>query len=171
MRTSSLAGVSTPTTTDVRRLPAFRDQTVPPDFMDENGHMNIGHYFRLGSHAVWDLFKQLGMGEDYIAARGLSFFTVEHRLGYLGELRQGQRFSIRAGLVGRTGKAVHAAAYVLDEDNDRVACAVETIHVHVSMESRRATEIPEDLRTTFDADIAEHAAWLGPVADGLTLRR
>ena len=111
------------------------------------------------------------MAEDYIAARGHSFFVVEHRLRYLGELVPGQRFSVRVGLVGQTAKALHGAAFVLEEDADRVACTFEAVYVHVSMDSRRAAPVPEDLASAFAEEISTHASWLGAVAQGLTLRR
>ena len=156
---------------DVRRLPAQFDQPVGGDFIDQNGHMNIGHYFRLSSLAAWELLKALGMDDDYIPRRGLSFFTVEHRLRYLGELREGQRFTVRAGLVGRTGKALHGAAFVVDEEQSRIACVFEAVYVHVSMESRRATAIPGDLTAGLDQTIAAYDDWLPRVATGLSLQR
>ena len=163
-----------PTTDHVRRLPAHAGGStpsrVPEEWADENGHMNIGHYFRLASHAVWHRMRDLGMAEDYITARGHSFFVVEHRLRYLGELRPGQRFSVRGGLVGLTGKALHGAAFVLDEGGDRVACTFEAVYVHVAMDTRRAAPVPEDLQTSYAAEIAAHADWLPAVAQGLSLR-
>lgn len=163
-----------PSTDDVRRLPAYAGSStperVPEEWADENGHMNIGHYFRLASHAVWHRMRDLGMAEDYIAARGHSFFVVEHRLRYLGELRPGQRFSVRGGLVGLADKALHGAAFVLDEDGDRVACTFEAVYVHVAMDTRRAAPVPEDLRTAYAAEVAAQADWLPEVAQGLALR-
>lgn len=164
-----------PATDDVRRLPAYvhpsAPHTVPEDWADENGHMNIGHYFRLGSHATWHRMRALGMDEDYIGSRGHSFFVVEHRIAYLGELRPGQRYAVHGGLVAQAAKALHGAAFVLDEEHDRVACTLEVLYVHVSMETRRAAPIPADLAEAFAADIAAHADWLGPVARGLSLQR
>ena len=37
-----------PTYEQILKLPAQFDQTVPEEFIDENGHMNIGDYFRRG---------------------------------------------------------------------------------------------------------------------------
>ena len=62
-------------------------------------------------------------------------------------------------------------AYVVDEEHDKVACSLEVVYVHVSMESRRAVPIPDDVAESIDAEIAEHADWLGPAAVGLSLRR
>ncbi|SDS81776.1 acyl-CoA thioester hydrolase [Nocardioides scoriae] len=162
-----------PSLDDVRRLPSYAAEatTVPDDWADENGHMNIGHYFRLASHAVWHRMRDLGMAEDYIATREASFFVVEHRIGYRAELRPGDRFGVRAGLVGQTPRALHAAAFVVDEEHDRVACTLEALLVHVSMRTRRSTPVPDALAAAFAAEIEQHAGWLPAVARGLELRR
>ena len=164
-----------PAVEDVRTLPAYAGAgappTVPPDWADENGHMNISHYFRLASWAVWGRLRDLGMAEDYIEQRGSSFFTVEHRIGYTGEMRLGQPFSVRASFVERAERTLHGAAYVVDEGRGQVACWLEAIYVHVSMETRRASPIPEDIAALLDGEIAARASWLGPVATGLSLRR
>ncbi len=79
-----------------------------------------------------------GVDADYIAHRGLSFFTVEHHLRYLAEMRLGDRFTVRPQLLERSEKVLHALSYVLDETHDRLACVLEVSYVHVSMEDRRA---------------------------------
>ena len=159
-----------PTTAQVRTLPAPFTMTVPEDTIDENGHMNISAYFKYGSWAPWLRLGELGMGDDYIGRRGMSCFTVEHRIAYLGELRLGERFAVHTGFAGRTAKAIHSVSYVVDEEHDRLACTMEIVHVHVSMETRRAVAIPDDLTGPIDADIAAHP-WVTEAATGLTLRR
>lgn len=161
---------SLPTADQVRSLPTFFDQTVSPDAIDENGHMNISCYFRYGSWAPWKLLGELGMADDYIEARGLSFFTVEHSIRYLGELRLDEPYSVHPAFVGRTSKAAHAIAFVLDRTRDTVVCVMEVMYVHVSMQTRRACEIPDDLAASLDAEIAAHP-WATEVATGLSLRR
>ncbi|WP_309649305.1 thioesterase family protein [Nocardioides sp.] len=159
-----------PQADQVRSLPSHFDRPVAPDAIDENGHMNISVYFREGSWAAWLRLGELGMGEDYIPARGLSFFTVEHSIRYLGELRLGEPYAVHTGIAGRTSKAVHAVSFVLDRTHDRVACVMEVMYVHVSMETRRACDIPDDIAGALDAEIAAHP-WVAEAATRLSLRR
>ncbi len=65
---------------------------------------------------------------------------------------------------------MHSASYVLDEEHDRLACAMEIMYVHVSMETRRSVAIPDDLAGPIDAEIAAHS-WVAEAATGLSLRR
>ncbi|QVT78125.1 L-carnitine dehydrogenase [Nocardioides aquaticus] len=159
-----------PTTAQVLALHTATDTTVPEDHIDENGHMNIGHYFSAASWAVWDLTTERVTGADYIARRGSSFFTVEHRIAYLGELRLGERYSVHAALAGRTDKALHGLALVLDRERDRVACRMEVVYLHVDMDARRSSTMPDDVAARAGAEVAAHP-WVADVATGLSLRR
>lgn len=167
---ASVAAVSHPTYDEARSLPLAHEQTVPADWIDVNGHMNIAHFFSLGSLGAWVRLQEAGMGTDYIDTRGLSFFTVAHHVDYLSELRLDQPLEVRAGIVERNDKAARSLACVLDPDHQRVACVLEVKVVHVSMETRRVVPMPDDVAAGIDADIAAHP-WLLAHAGGLTLAR
>lgn len=154
----------------VRTLPAYFEMEVPEEYIDPNGHMNVTKYFELGAWAPWERLGELGAGYPYLEGRGHSFFTVEHHIRYLGELRLGEPFSVRPAFVERTGKALHGISFVVDETRGSIACSMEILYVHVSMESRRSAPIPDDLAAAFDAEIAERA-WAAEVATGVALRR
>lgn len=144
--------------------------TVPASYIDENGHMNIQWFFKLGAWAPWLHLQELGIADDaYLEQRRVSFFTVEHHIRYLSELREGERFSVRTAFAGRTAKALHAVAFVVDETRQRLACVLEVMYVHVSLDERRATPIPDDVLPALDADLARHP-WVADVATGLSLR-
>lgn len=171
MATTSIAAV-TPALPDlelVRSLPVYYDREVPEELIDENGHLNINGYFRDGTAALWEHAKSLGIDEDYLGTRRLSFFTVEHHIRYFGEMRRGDRYAVHTGFLARNAKAAHGMAYVVDNTRDQVACSLEIMYVHVSMDSRRSTPIPEDVGAVLDRDIAAHP-WLAGQAHGLALR-
>lgn len=161
-----------PTADQVRALPAQADREVTSDVIDENGHMNIAHYFHPAAYAVWETMQQAGVDADYIAHRGLSFFTVEHHLRYLAEMRLGDRFTVRPQLLERSDKVLHALSYVLDETHDRLACVLEVSYVHVSMEDRRAVPVPDDVAAALDRGIAAgRLGWDPPVTGTMGVRR
>ncbi len=159
-----------PTVAEVLALHTAGETTVPEDHVDENGHLTTGHHFSAASGVVWDLVQERVTGRDYIGRRGMSLFTVEHRLTYLAELRLAERYSVHSALAGRTAKAVHGLALVLDRERDRVACRMEIVYVHVDMDTRRSVPMPDDVAARADAEIARHP-WAAAAATGLTLRR
>jgi acyl-CoA thioester hydrolase len=162
-----------PTYDQVLELPETIRQQVPADFIDENGHMNIGRYFELSAQAVWLRYTEVGMGQAYIDERGLTTFTAEHHLRYLAELRLGEELSVHVRAVDRSAKVLHTMAFVVDRSNRRLACTFEDTLVHVDLATRRPRDLPEDIATRLDAMLAEHRglAWAPPVCGVMGVRR
>ncbi len=162
-----------PTYDQLVQLPAIFDQQVGEEFIDENGHMNIGDYFRLCSHAVWRVTIDAGLGEDYIEAHDQSMFTVEQHMRYYGELRLGDRLTVHARLLERSARVVHAMAFVVDHEKRALACTQEVTLVHVSTATRASVDLPADIATSLDALIASGDAlgWDAPVCGAMGLRK
>jgi acyl-CoA thioester hydrolase len=162
-----------PTYDQITQLPARVEQVVPPEFIDENGHMNIRHYFDAASHALWYLNIALGMDESYNVDRGLSLFTVEQHLRYYSEMNLGDRFTVHARLLERSGKVLHGMAFVVSPDSESLACTFEATYIHVSMTTRRSVPIPDDLAARFDDEIArgDKLGWAAPVCGAMGVHR
>jgi len=162
-----------PTYDQIIQLPVRVEQVVPPEFIDENGHMNIRHYFDAASHALWYLNIALGMDESYNEERGLSLFTVEQHLRYFSEMNLGDRFTVHGRLLERSGKVLHGMAFVVSPDSESLACTFEATYIHVSMTTRRSVPIPDDLAARFDAEIArgDELGWAAPVCGAMGVHR
>ncbi|GAA1743052.1 thioesterase family protein [Aeromicrobium alkaliterrae] len=161
-----------PSYEQVAALPVTLRQVVPPEFIDQNGHMNIQHYLVLGATGVASLYRELGMSDDYIGRRGLSTFTAEHHLRYVGEIREGADVSVRVLVVDRGGKAFHVLSLIVDETQERLACVMETALVHMDMSTRRPSPIPDDIAALIDA-VAERDRpdWDLPLSGSIGVRR
>lgn len=162
-----------PTYEQVDQLPRHLDLTVPAEFIDENGHMNIGRYLELGGRALWQRCqRELGMRGDYIEERGLSTFTAEHHLTYHAELLEGADVSVRVRLVARSAKVLHSVCLIVDETNRRLACTMETTVVHVDMSERRPIDFPDDIAALIDAGLAaDDRPWPAPLCGAMGVRR
>lgn len=165
--------ITVPTYDQVDQLPRHLERVVPPEYIDENGHMNIGHYLGLGGTALWQRCQgELGMPKDYIATRGLSTFTAEHHLTYHSELLEGQDVSVRVRLVARSAKVLHAVCLVVNETDRRLACTMETIMVHMDMTQRRPADFPDDVAALIDAGLeADDRPWPAPLCGTMGVRR
>ena len=165
--------MNVPTYQQLDELPRHLERVVPSDFIDENGHMNIGRYLELGGTALWlRCQRELGMPHDYIEQRGMSTFTAEHHLTYHAEMLEGQDVSVRVRLVGRSGKVLHAVCLIVDETHRRLACAMETTMVHIDMTTRRPTPFPDDVTALIDAALAaDDRPWPAPLCGAMGVRR
>jgi len=163
-----------PTVDEVLQLPSMTEQEVPPEFLDENLHMNIQHYLTLGARAVGIRCDELGLGnQSYIDERRLTIFTAEQHLHYYAEMRLGQKLSVHVRLLERSAKALHAMAFLLNRSNDELAFTLEVTLVHVGMDSRRPVDFPADIAASVDAAIGEEAdlSWPAPVCGVMGVRR
>lgn len=165
---------SLPTLDQLLAIEPTLERTVPPDFIDLNGHMNIGRYLEIGSTGIWRLAQtRLGMTDDYIPARGMSTFTVEQHLTYLSELREGELVSVHPRLLDAGDKALHLVALIVDRTHGRLACVLESSLVHVDMATRRATPFPPDVAALVATEVAadRELGWDPPLSGTMGVRR
>jgi acyl-CoA thioester hydrolase len=164
---------SFPTFDQVLELPAQIVRHVPAEYIDENGHMNIGRYLLLGGSALWQrCIDELGMPESYIADRGLSTFTAEHHLTYYAEILEGEEVSVHVRLIDRSDKTFHAISLIVNRDRQQVACVVEAMLVHMDMTTRRPTDFPDDVAALLDAALTSDAVeWPAPLSGSIGVRR
>jgi acyl-CoA thioester hydrolase len=164
---------SFPTYEQIVQIPATFDRTVPEEFIDENGHMNIGDYFRLCSHALWNATIAAGLGDSYIEEHQQSLFTVEQHMRYYGELRLDQRFTVHTRLLERSARVVHGMSFVVDQQNRTLACTQEATLVHVSTTTRSTVDLPKDVGEALDSqiDAGNALGWDAPVCGAMGVRR
>ncbi len=162
-----------PTYEQAASLPVVHEHVVGPEHLDENRHMNIAHYFTFGGAAIWDRHQRdLGMADAYITERGLTTFTAEQHLRYLGESVEGDRIGVSVVVVDRSDKVLHVAALLTNHTRRELSCVMEAVTVHVDFGTRRPVPFPDDVADLLDAAIADdRPAWELPLSGGLGVRR
>lgn len=162
-----------PSVEQILELPVSMSREVPPEYLDENLHMNISHYLVLTSDAVIDRCAELGMGQSYIDDRRLTTFTAEHHIRYYNELRLGQKLSVHIRLLERSSKALHAMAFLLNRSSESLACTLEATLVHVGMDTRRPVDYPEDIAARLDTEIESTTGlnWVAPTCGAMGIRK
>lgn len=141
----------TPSYDDVLTVPReLGPQPVPPEFEDVNGHMNIRHYFDLGSQAISDIYDRFGVTDAYRHG-GLGFFTVENSARYHAECRVGDAVSVHVVSERRTPKAVHSTAFIVNDTTRLLACTFTSVAIHVDLGTRRSVAMGDLLQAQVDA--------------------
>ena len=62
-------------------------QSVLPDWIDYNGHMNVAYYVLAFDRGVDEFMYQMGITPEYLKTEKSSTFTLEMHINYLQELR------------------------------------------------------------------------------------
>ncbi|MRK00281.1 thioesterase [Aeromicrobium sp. S22] len=165
--------LSLPTYDQVLELPAQVDRVVPQEFIDVNGHMNIGRYLEIGGSALWLRCQEdLAMTDDYISSRAMSTFTAEHHLTYYAEILEGEEVSAHVRLVERSDKVLHTVTLIANRTRGQLACVLEATLVHMDMSTRRPTPFPDDVAELIDAGLkSDDLPWLPPLCGAMGVRR
>jgi acyl-CoA thioester hydrolase len=119
---------------------AFSEQSVIPEWVDFNGHMNVAYYMVAFDRCVDDMYNRLRIGPDYIEQTGCSVFTLEAHINYVREVVEGDPLRITGRLMDYDAKRVHAYFEMFHGVDGHVVAAMEQIGIHVDMARRKPVE-------------------------------
>jgi len=137
------------------------ERAVPLDWTDYNGHMNEARYLQAFGDATDRLMLLVGCDADYIATGG-SYFTAETHIRHLDEVHAGNVIRIETQVLNGAGKKMHVFHRMFA--GDRELATGEHMLIHVSLETRRASEPAPHLAATL-AKVADAHAEL-PTPEG-----
>ncbi|MDK3019183.1 thioesterase family protein [Pseudodonghicola flavimaris] len=132
--------------------------TVLPQWIDLNGHMNVGYYGIAFDEAADVLFiEHLGIGGAYIEAAGQGPFVLQSHTLFLNELREAEAFRVAFRLVDHDHKRMHFFGEMIREA-DGVLCATqEVVSMNVDHGTRRSAAYPDWIVARLARMKADHA--------------
>lgn len=151
-------------------LPAYERRTVPPDFEDHNGHMNVAHYLTIASWGAQNALHDWGVPVDWVEREKLGTFSAEHHLRYFHEVHVGAEVSTRVRAVARSERGLLLHVLLLNDTERTIAYSMELLTVHVDLSARRTSAWPDEVAAGIDAAIAAHADVDWPLSGCLTVR-
>jgi acyl-CoA thioester hydrolase len=162
--------IHVPTIEQVDMLETMAVHTVPPEWEDINGHVNVRHYLDLYNIAGDPMLERLGVGTAYFRAELRGFFDLEHHLWYLAEMHVGDEVSVHVRYLGRSAKRFHGVVFVVNRTRGSVASVLEFVGSGADLQTRRTANFPPQVAERLDAMIAEHAVlpWAAPVCGSIS---
>jgi acyl-CoA thioester hydrolase len=150
-------------------LPVIYRATVPPDYQDRNGHMNVRWYLSLFDDAGDALYPPFGLPNERYAATGAGGFDLEHHLWYVAEVFVGDTVAFRARLLARGPKRLHYLLFMVNETRGLLASIFECVHTYSDLTTRRTAPFPSDVAARIDALIAAQPAldWTLPTCGSM----
>ena len=161
-----------PTLDQVRGLPSGGVVAVPPEYADENGHVNVRHHVALYDDAEWVLYERFGLGTAHAEAGLGGVFALEQHLTYRAEVLVGDEVTVRVRLLRRSDRLLHLVSYLVNLTRSEVAGSMEALEGYVDFGTRRLAPFPELGAAALDALVAEAAAlgWAPELSGSITLR-
>jgi acyl-CoA thioester hydrolase len=159
-----------PTLRDLDDLPPLLERTVPAEWEDLNGHVNVRHYLALYDQAGWPLMGWLGVDERHFREERRGFFDLEHHIWYLAEMHVGDTVTVHARFLARSAKRFHGAMFIANRSRQSVASAFEYVSTAADLEARRSVPLAPDIAARLDELIAAHSrlTWPAPLCGSIS---
>lgn len=141
---------------------------VRPEYIDPNGHMNVGYYSVLFDKALDLPWAALGLGYASIKANR-STFALETHVTYQRELHEGDPLDFTFQLLDFDAKRAHYFMTMLHARERWLAATSESISICIDMATRRSTTWPEDQIASLRALHAAHRERPRPAEVGRTI--
>jgi acyl-CoA thioester hydrolase len=132
-------------------------ETVRPEWIDYNGHMNVAHYVAVFDHATEAFHASVGIDEAY-RRRGASTFAVEQHIVYARELKSGAPLRVAVRLAGHDDKRLLLFLEMNHADEGYPAATCELLCLHVDFAARKASPFPPALKSRLAETLAAHRA-------------
>src|SRR5215510_16338211 len=84
----------------------YRD-VVRPEWIDGNGHMNMGYYLVVFDFATDEFMRWIGLGTEHRRAHQVTTFCLEAHVTYHREVREGDPLRFTTRLLAFDAKRIH----------------------------------------------------------------
>lgn len=129
---------------------------VRPEWIDHNGHMNVGYYHVAFDQAADDFFLWFGLTPEIRQAHGSSTFALESHLHFHREVRLGDPLRFESRLIDVDAKRIHFYSEMYHATEGFLAATYESLSIHMDMRTRKTAPMPEPLAKRLAEVLAEH---------------
>ena len=129
---------------------------VRPEWIDANGHMNVGYYvvvFDFATDAWWD---HVGLTREYKTRNNVMTFALESHVMYLREVREGDPLRFATRLIDFDRKRIHYFHEMYHAEEGYLAATNELLSLHVSGETRRSAPFAPGIESRLAELLAAH---------------
>lgn len=117
---------------------------VLPDYIDANGHMNVGYYGVIFDTASDLPCAALDIGFPMISRHKLTIFTIESHLTFQREILEGRPLNFTFQMLDFDAKRMHFFMTMRDADSAEISATQEVMSMCIDMATRRSTSWPPD---------------------------
>jgi acyl-CoA thioester hydrolase len=146
----------------------YRD-VVRPEWIDHNGHMNMGYYLVVFDYATDEFLQWVGLDAAHRSAAGVTTFCLEAHVTYQREVRDGDPLRFASLLLGHDAKRLHYFHAMYHATEGYLAATNELMSLHVSEQTRRGASMAPEILARLAAIQAAHDALPRPPQAGRTI--
>ncbi len=127
---------------------------VKTEWIDYNGHMNMGYYLVAFDQVATDSFyDHLGIGVEHKQSVGKSTFSLAANIDFIGELMEGDPMRFTTQLVDYDHKRLHFMHCLYHATEGYLAATNENLGMYIDMSTRRSTSFTDEQMTRFAQEL------------------
>jgi acyl-CoA thioester hydrolase len=130
---------------------------VLPEWIDWNGHMNVGFYVVAFDKATDTLCEQFGCSWEYTKRKLGMTFVLEAHVTYDREVTEGDPLRITTQILDHDAKRLHFIHMMHHADEGYLAATNELMLMNIDYESRRSAPWPDFAMERIEKLAAAHA--------------
>jgi acyl-CoA thioester hydrolase len=139
--------------------------TIPPEYQDENGHMNVRWYLHVFDEAGYPLVAEMGLTPEFHQQHQTGGYDLEHHIHYLKEVHIGDTIAVYARLIARSAKRIHYLMFMVNETRGTLASIFECVNSFADLKVRQTAPYPPEIAAKIDAMLSHDQGldWDAPV--------
>lgn len=130
--------------------------TVQKEWIDWNGHMNVGYYVVAFDKATDTLCNQFGCGWEYTREKIGMTFVLEAHVTYDQEVKEGDPLRITSQILDHDAKRLHYIHAMYHASEGYLAATNELMLMNIDYASRRSAPWPDFAMERIDKLAAAH---------------
>ena len=131
-------------------------ESVLPEWIDYNGHMNLAYYVLIFDHATDAFLDFIGLTEKFRKANQSSTFAAELHVTYEHEVKLGDTVVVKTQLLDFDEKRIHYFHHMYHEADGKSVATNELISLYMDMKARRVTAMPGDIQEMLGKIVSAH---------------
>ncbi len=127
---------------------------VKPEWIDYNGHMNMGYYLVAFDQVATDTFyDSMNIGVAHKQAMGRTTFTLGANIDFIREVLAGDRLRLTSQLADYDHKRLHYIHCMYHADEGYLAATNECLGMYIDLETRRSTRFSDEQMARFQQEL------------------
>ena len=127
---------------------------VRPEWIDYNGHMNMGYYLVAFDQFATDRFYDyLNIGQAHKQALGKTTFTLGANIDFIREVMAGDSLRLTSQLADYDHKRLHYIHCMYHDKQGYLAATNECLGMYIDLESRRSASFSDEQLARFQREL------------------
>ena len=131
---------------------------VQDNWIDYNGHMNVGYYLVSFDEAIKPFFNWLGFTNEFRISNNSSTFALEAQLNFVRELSAGEEIRFESRLLDYDHKRVHFYQEMYHAEHGYLTATHESLGTYIDMSIRKTASMPDVITDRLKDVLEAHKA-------------